>query len=334
MNIVFMGTSKFAVPVLRALAIGLDKGEQAYSVKLVVTRPDAASGRGKALIPSPVRVYAEELAIPVITPQKVSFNAELESHIASLEPDFIVVAAYGKIIPQQILDIPRFGCVNIHASLLPRWRGAAPIQRAILAGDAVTGVSIMRMEAGLDTGAVCSFAVTPLAGRNARELTAELASKGAELLLEALPGIQSGTVTWLEQPEEGVTYADKVDKAELALSPAVSVQTNIRRVLASTLQAPARCLIGERVARSVTILGAEPVTSGVEARIDTSAPGRVFSLNNQLIFTTVDGSFAVTSLKPDGKKAMDAGAFVAGFRELQKGSQTSVSWSAIERELL
>ena len=349
MNIVFMGTSDFAVPALRALVAEKKNGERAFSVKLVFTRPNAASGRGKTLIPSPVRVCAEEFSLPVITPlsfylpvsnheeaskhdpdsptlsaipKKRTIDPKLVSLIETLDPDCIVVAAYGMILPQRILDIPRYGCVNIHASLLPRWRGAAPIQRAILAGDTTSGVSLMRMEAGLDTGAVCCMEATSLEGKNASELTAELGELGARLLLQTLPKIAAGTVTWQTQTKEGQTYADKIEKSELGLDPSVSAVLNVRRVLASTPQAPARCLIGER---SVTILDAG-VFSGT-----TSQKGVVEYLDDSLVLSTVDGSFQVSSLKPDGKRAMDASAFVAGFKELRRDSQSVVTWSSITR---
>ncbi|MDR2587550.1 MAG: hypothetical protein LBC23_04745, partial [Coriobacteriales bacterium] len=247
MNIVFMGTPAFAVPALEALA------SERFSVRLVFTRPDAASARGKALLPSPVRLAAENLGIPVVTPRsfyafagdaehsservplfdvygKRIVDAELLAHIAAIDPDFIVVAAYGMVLPPQVLELPRFGCINTHASLLPRWRGAAPIQRAILAGDEQLGVSIMRMEEGLDTGAYCAAATTRAAGKNARELTGELAQMGADLLVDALPRIADGSAEWAEQDESLVTYADKVAKQELALDPADSALTNLRKV--------------------------------------------------------------------------------------------------------
>ena len=355
MNIVFMGTSDFAVPILRALVTN-----HKYHVRLVVTRPDAVSGRGAGLVASPIKRYAEELSIPVITPRsfylpkhlidasfgnpdnnlradaatKRIIDAGLLSQINACEPDFIVVASYGMILPQQILDIPQYGCINVHASLLPRWRGAAPIQRAILAGETHSGVSIMRMEAGLDTGAVCSVATTLLGGKTAQELTDELSAMGAHLLLEALPQIASGVAVWQEQPSEGITYADKIDKAELDLDPGDSAMCNIRRVLASTPQAQARCMIGER---SISILRAS-----LAAGIDTDPAGNsVRYLDSRLILSTIDGCFEVISLKPDGKKEMDASSFVSGFRDLQKGAQGTegtegaqgqVRWSAIKRE--
>ena len=365
-----MGTSVFAVPALRALVTGSTEGagapenKQPFDVKLVITRPNAASGRGKALIPSPVRICAEDLSIPTITPSGMSGGRvdrgrfpvdrapidrepspvySVYSHIAALEPDFIIVASYGMILPQELLNIPRYGCINIHASLLPRWRGAAPIQRAILAGDEMSGVSIMRMEEGLDTGAVCNTVATPLEGKSTEELTKELAELGARLLILALPQIADGSVEWREQADEGLTYANKIGKSELFLSPEASALTNIRRVLASTPQAPARCVIGER---SVTILDAAPANTSIASLAGAKATascitdatalqaGTVRYLKNQFLLSAIDGDFEVISLKPDGKKAMDASAFVAGFKGLHKDSQDAVLWSAITREAL
>ena len=340
-----------------------------YNVKLVLTRPVAA-GRGKALAPSPVQACAEQLNIPTITPTSFylprdtqdaqdaqdtlatpttaprTLDPQLINLITSAQPDFIVVAAYGLLLPPQILDLPTYGSINIHGSLLPRWRGAAPIQRAILAGDPQSGVCITRMEAGLDTGPVCRSASTPLAGKDYAQLTQELAQTGAHLLLEALPSIANGTAVWQDQPQEGASYADKIGKSELDLSPNLSANLNIRKVLASSPQTPARCMIGTQ---AVTILAASPPSPQPPANnpttnnpptsnpsIPNAAPpsSTVLYQNKQLLFGTDDGCFVVTTLKPDGKKAMDAPSFVAGNKALQKGSAAPPTWSPIKRETL
>jgi methionyl-tRNA formyltransferase len=315
MNIVFMGTPSFAVPALRALAADKDGR---FLVELVLTRPDAASGRGKTLLPSPVRRCAEELGIPVLTPRGVA-SAELLARVATAAPDVIVVAAYGMILPRQLLTLPRHGCVNIHASLLPRWRGAAPIQRAILAGDERAGVCIMRMEERLDAGDVCSVAATSATGKSARELTDELAELGANLLVDALPRVVDGTAVWQAQDETQVTYADKVEKYELALDPDATALTNTRRVLAATPQAPARCVI---CGRSVTVLSCCPA-------FERGVAGGVSFADRRLLLAAADGSFEVVSLKPDGKKEMPAAAFAAGIPELQKSGQVSATWRGV-----
>jgi methionyl-tRNA formyltransferase len=327
MNVVFAGTPSFALPALQALA-GDKSGP--FAVPLVLTRPDAASGRGRALLPSPVAQCAEELGIPCLRPRSFFcapvplpqplFNlrgerlidAELLARIAAAEPDLVVVAAYGAILPRQVLDLPRHGCINIHASLLPRWRGAAPVQRAILAGDEQAGVCIMRMEEGLDTGPFCAVASTPVAQKGARELTDELAVLGAGLLTSALPRIVAGDAAWQEQDEAQVTYADKVGKRELALDPADTVATNLRRVRASTPQAPARCVLA---GRPITVVEAGEQTG--LARGAGLPQGTAQFLEGRLVLSAADGAFGLVALKPDGKKEMPAAAFALGIKEFQ-----------------
>ena len=220
MRIVFMGTPDFAVPTLDALVAAGHEIVAAYS------QPPRPAGRGKALQPSPVHRRAEALGIPVHTPLTLR-NPEAQAEFAALEADVAVVAAYGLILPQPVLDAPRLGCLNVHASLLPRWRGAAPIQRAILAGDAETGITIMQMERGLDTGPMLATVTTPVDGKTAGALTDELAAKGAALMVEVLNAIPAAT----PQPEDDVTYAAKIDKAESRLdftAPAAQVERQVR----------------------------------------------------------------------------------------------------------
>ncbi|MEJ7926308.1 methionyl-tRNA formyltransferase [Sphingobium sp. AN641] len=208
MRIIYMGTPDFAVPGLEQLAKGGHDIVAAYS------QPPRPAGRGKALRASPVQERAEAMGVPVRTPLSLK-DAEVQAEFAAWNADVAVVAAYGLILPRAILDAPRHGCMNIHASLLPRWRGAAPIQRAILAGDNVTGVTIMDMEAGLDTGPMRAKHVTPIEDKTAGALTAELALAGAELMVEVLDDIALHPA--VAQPDEGVTYAAKIDKAEARL---------------------------------------------------------------------------------------------------------------------
>ena len=208
MRIIFMGTPEFAVPALIALI------EAGYEVVAVYTQPPRPAGRGKQLHPSPVQREAEARGILVRYPASLK-GADEQAKFAALGADIAIVAAYGLILPQAVLDAPKRGCLNIHASLLPRWRGAAPIQRAILAGDAETGVTIMRMEAGLDTGPMLAAAKTPVDGKTAGELTAELSELGGRLLVEVLSDLPGHAE--LPQPVEGVTYAAKIDKAEARL---------------------------------------------------------------------------------------------------------------------
>ncbi|MDP3676447.1 MAG: methionyl-tRNA formyltransferase, partial [Novosphingobium sp.] len=200
MRVVFMGTPAFAVPTLLALV------EAGHEVIAAYTQPPRPAGRGKQPQKSPVQLAAEDLGIAVRHPVSLK-GAEEQAELAALGADIAVVAAYGLILPQAVLDAPRLGCLNVHASLLPRWRGAAPIQRAILAGDEVTGVTIMQMEAGLDTGPMLATAKAAVERKTAGELASELSEVGASLLVEVLGDLPAHPP--VAQPEEGVTYASK-----------------------------------------------------------------------------------------------------------------------------
>ncbi|MEM1133017.1 MAG: methionyl-tRNA formyltransferase [Pseudomonadota bacterium] len=205
MRIIFMGTPDFAVPTLNALH------EARHEIVAVYCQPPRPAGRGKKPRPSVVQQRAEELGLEVRTP--VSLKKDVaQGEFAAFNADIAVVAAYGLILPQAILDAPTHGCLNVHGSLLPRWRGAAPVQRTILAGDEMTGVTIMQMEAGLDTGPMLAKAETPIAGKNAGELTDEIAAMGAELMVKVLADLDSYPPE--VQPDDGVTYAHKIEKAE------------------------------------------------------------------------------------------------------------------------
>lgn len=223
MRIVFMGTPDFAVPALDALA---DAG---HDIVAAYSQPPRPGGRrGRALVPGAVHQRAEALGVPVRTPVSLK-GADEQAAFAALAPDVAVVAAYGLILPRAILSAPRHGCINIHASLLPRWRGAAPIQRAILAGDVETGVCIMQMEAGLDTGPVRFERRTPTAGKSAGALFEELARTGAEAVVEVLAHLAHFPP--VPQPESGITYAAKIDKTEMRLDfaqDAAAVERQIR----------------------------------------------------------------------------------------------------------
>ncbi len=224
MRVIFMGTPDFAVPALRALVAAGHKVVAAY------TQPPRPGGRrGKELTPTPVHKAAEALGIEVRYPVSLKGEAE-QAAFAALGADVAVVAAYGLILPQAVLDAPKLGCLNIHASLLPRWRGAAPVQRAILAGDEQTGVTIMQMEAGLDTGPMLAEARTAVAGKTAGELTAELSELGAQLMVEVLADLPGHTPQ--VQPEAGVSYAHKIDKAEARIDWSQSAEQIERQVRA------------------------------------------------------------------------------------------------------
>ncbi|MGY6547716.1 MAG: methionyl-tRNA formyltransferase [Roseinatronobacter sp.] len=222
MRVVFMGTPEFSVAALDAV-------HAAHEVVCVYTQPPRPAGRGKQLRPTPVHARAEALGLPVRHPARLRAPGA-QAEFAALEADIAVVVAYGLILPQPVLDAPRHGCLNIHASLLPRWRGAAPIQRAIMAGDAETGVCIMQMDAGLDTGAVLLRATTPIHPQDtAGSLTVRLSQMGAELIVQALGALPQ--LAPVPQLEHGVTYAAKIDKAEAQVDwtqPAEAVARHIR----------------------------------------------------------------------------------------------------------
>ena len=245
-----MGTPQFAVPALKALV------QAGHEVVCAYTQPPRPAGRGKQLQPGPVQREAEAMGIEVRHPASLK-GAEEQAEFAALGADLGVVAAYGLILPQAVLDAPAHGCLNVHASLLPRWRGAAPIQRAVLAGDAETGVCIMRMEAGLDTGPVLATGRTPIGSKTAGELTDELAEMGAGLMAEVLADLPGHPE--VPQPDDGVTYAKKIDKAEARLDfsrSAVEIERQVRAF------APAPGAWFEYEGERYKVLAAEVVASG------------------------------------------------------------------------
>jgi methionyl-tRNA formyltransferase len=291
MRIVFMGTPVFSVAALEALVAA------GHEIVCAYTQPPRPAGRGKKEQPSPVQARAEALGIPVRHPTSLR-PTEAQAEFAALQADVAVVVAYGLILPQAILDAPRHGCLNIHASLLPRWRGAAPIHRAILAGDAETGVCIMQMEAGLDTGPVLLRKVTAIgAEETTGELHDRLAAIGAEAIVEALdrlPDLRPEV-----QPDDGVTYAAKIDKAEARVDwtqPA----TEVARLIGGLSPFPgAWCEIaGERV----KFHGARVVAG-------KGLPGEVLS---GFTISCGEGAVEITRVQREGKKAMAAGEALRG----------------------
>ena len=296
MRVVFMGTPDFAVPSLRELA-------SRFEVVLVLTRPDAVRSRGKKLEPSPVKAAALELDIPVMEATRIT--PEVMDRLHEAEADIFCVAAYGCILPDEVLHMAPLGIVNVHASLLPRWRGAAPIQRAILAGDEHAGISIMRIGHGVDTGAYCAQASCSVAGKTADELTAELAQLGADLLCDTLPALADETAVWTEQDESLVTHAQKISKAEMRLDPQEGALVNLRRVLASSDAAPARCIAAGKPVRIMRAVAADGDAS-------MCAAGELVCQSKRIYIGCSDGVLEVTSVKPDGKRQMDASAWAAG----------------------
>ncbi|MEM8725913.1 MAG: methionyl-tRNA formyltransferase [Pseudomonadota bacterium] len=311
MRIIFMGTPDFAVPALSALHTA------GYEIACVYSQPPSRSGRGKKLRPSPVHARAEELELNVRTPKSLR-NAEAQAEYAALNADVAVVAAYGLILPQEILDAPGFGCVNIHASLLPRWRGAAPIHRAIMAGDDETGVTIMQMEAGLDTGPMLYADKTPIADKTTGDLTQELAQLGADALLYTLADLGKWQTVASPQDDALATYAPKIDKAEARIDwsrPAREVVRHIHGL--SPFPGGWFELDGERIKllRAVTVASPReggdlsPSEGGSRLR-GSSHSGTV--IDNELTIACGTGSIRPLRLQRAGKPAMDVEDFLRG----------------------
>lgn len=308
MRIVFMGTPDFAANILYEL-------KEQHEVVAVYTQPDAVRGRGKQLEPSPVKKVALKAGIPVFEPRRLRDAEELE-RLRALAPDAICVAAYGKILPQEVLDIPRFGCLNVHASLLPQYRGAAPIERAILNGEREAGVCIMRMEAGLDTGDYCISRACEIGDMNAERLTGELSDKGACALISALYELEAGSIRWTAQNDAEATYAEKLAKGELNLNPADSASLNLRRVRASSAAHPSRCVIG---GKGVTVMDVRLADAGDMPGV-APEQGMVAFAAKRLFLGCADGVLEILSVKPDGKKEMDAAAFASGVQNIKSGT--------------
>ncbi|MFV3074711.1 methionyl-tRNA formyltransferase [Niveispirillum fermenti] len=296
MRLAFMGTPDFSVGILDALVQG------GHELVCVYSQPPRPAGRGQQVQATPVHRRADALGIPVRTPKSLR-KPEEQAAFAALDLDCAIVAAYGLILPQPVLDAPRLGCVNVHASLLPRWRGAAPIQRAILAGDAETGVTIMQMDAGLDTGAMLMKDSLPItAGMNAATLHDALAAMGARLMVAALPGIADGSLTPVPQPEEGVTYAAKLAKEEgrLDLSrPAVELDRQVRG-----LTPWPGCWIDLAGGEKLKVLAAEPVAGD-------APPGTLIDAGPTV--ACGDGALRLLRVQRPGKGPVDGAAFLRGF---------------------
>jgi methionyl-tRNA formyltransferase len=295
MRIVFMGTPDFAVPVLDAL---VGAGHEVVAAYCQPARPGGR--RGRAVVPSPVQARAEALGIPVRSPVSLK-TVEAQGEFAAFGADVAVVAAYGLILPRAVLDAPVHGCLNVHGSLLPRWRGAAPVQRAILAGDAETGVGIMQMEAGLDTGPVRLEGRTPIAGKTAGELTAELAVMGGRLMVEVIGDLDAYPAR--PQPEDGVTYAAKIDKAESRIDFAQSAVA-VERLVRAMNPAPGAWfeVAGERV----KMLAAEVLPF-------TFPGGDGLTVDAALTIGCGDGAIRPTLVQRAGRGVSSAQEFLRGF---------------------
>ena len=295
MKLIFMGTPDFSVPILDALhAAGHD-------IVCVYCQPPRPAGRGKKDRPTPVHQRAQDLGLPVRHPVSLK-GAEEQAEFEALGADVAVVVAYGLILPQAVLDAPKLGCLNIHASLLPRWRGAAPIHRAIMAGDAETGVCIMQMEAGLDTGPVLTRARMPIEHTDTTQsLHDKLATQGAELIVRTLAELP--TLTPTGQPEKGVRYAHKIDKAEAHIdwsTPATEVDRQIRGL------SPFPGAWFEHDGNRIKVLAS--------AVSDMSGPvGHVITTDGQIVVACGTGAVSLTRLQRAGKSAQPADEFLRGY---------------------
>ncbi|MBX5435913.1 MAG: methionyl-tRNA formyltransferase [Alicyclobacillaceae bacterium] len=309
-----MGTPWFAVPVLEALH------GAGYYIQAVVTQPDRPAGRGRQPAAPPVKATAERLGLPVLQPERIREPATLEK-LASLAPDVVITAAYGQILPQRLLDIPARGCLNVHASLLPRWRGAAPIHRALMAGDAVTGVTIMQTVLALDAGPVVGQMQVPVDPLDTYgTLHDKLAQAGARALLDVLPAYLSGERVPVPQPEEGVTYAERLTRADEWIDwnrPAWSVHNQIRALSPR----PGACTAWE--GQTVKVLKSLPPAGGTtgapgaqEAPVSdgTAPPGFVRERDGKVEVRCRDGWLPVLEVQPAGKRVMPAGAWLRGVR--------------------
>ena len=301
MRIVYMGTPDFAVPALEALAAA------GCEIPLVVTKADARQGRGKKLQMCPVKEKALELGLSVISPEKLRGNAEALESIRSAAPDLIVVAAYGKIHPKSILDVPPLGCVNIHGSLLPKYRGAAPIQRAVINGETETGVTLMYMAEEMDAGDIIASEATPVGEKTSAELFEELSHMGAELLIRMLPYIENGTAPRTPQDESKVCFAPMVSKEEGAIDFSKDAASICALVRGMNSWPSAWTVLEGQVMK---VHAARP---GDGSAADGTPFGSVIKTDKTGIQVSCrGGSVVFTRIQLPGKKAMDASAWLLG----------------------
>ncbi len=296
-RVVFMGSPEFAEASLRLLA-------KTYEVAGVVTQPDRPAGRGRKLTPPAVKLVAQELGLNVMQPAKLR-APEAMDQLRRWSPDLVVVAAFGQILRPDVLSLPEFGCINVHASLLPRWRGAAPIQAALLAGDAQTGVTIMRMDEGVDTGGILSQRSLPITPDDtAGSVTDKLSRLGADLLLETLPRYLSGDLKPVPQDNQGATYAPMLKKEDALLDLSRPADELVRQVRAFNPR-PGAYLLWDGV--NLKVCRAHADANG-------HPQGHRFVHGGQPAVGTAQGALILDEVQPPGKKAMEGRAFLAGAR--------------------
>jgi methionyl-tRNA formyltransferase len=305
-----MGTPEFAIPTLEKLI-------ESYAVVGVVTQPDRPSGRGRRIEMPPVKEMALAEGIPVYQPKRLRNNADAVERLRSWEPDVAVVAAFGQILPPSILEIPPLGVLNVHASLLPRWRGAAPVQGALLAGDTVTGVTIMKLDEGLDTGPILALRETPIdPEENAGDLENRLSQLGADLLIDVLPAYAAGEIQPEAQPEDGVTVTRRIRKSAARIDwsrPAAELHNQIRAFSpapgAYTFWDGTRFKIFQSKLVQPELVPADPMRD--------AEPGTVLMTDQHQrpVVATGEGCLALVRVQMAGKRPMDAAAFVRGHQD-------------------
>lgn len=298
-RIVFMGTPEFAVPALQKL-------HESYGLVAVVTQPDRRAGRGKRIFASPVKQAATKLGIPVLQPPNLR-KKEAIAALAAYQPDLIIVAAFGQILRTPVLTLPEYGCLNIHASLLPRWRGAAPVAYAIRAGDQETGISIMKMDRGLDTGPVLSQRSVPISPTHTGgSLTKDLAHVGADLLLETVPGWLAGSIEAQPQDDGQATLAPRIDKLEGQIdwhAEAAAIERHVRAF---------QPWPGTFTYWQDTLLKIHQVRVLMEDTLPGQAPGSVFRVEQEIAVATGQGAVVLVQVQPAGKRVMPTADFVRG----------------------
>lgn len=296
MRIVFAGTPEVALPSLHALLASQ------HEVLAVLTRPDALAGRGHRLRPSPVSLAAAELGIPILTPAKPS-EPEFVEALQELAPDCCPVVAYGALIPQHVLDIPSAGWVNLHFSLLPAWRGAAPVQHSIMAGDEVTGASVFQLESGMDTGPVYGVVTEGIGAQDtAGDLLGRLADSGSHLMVKVLDGIEEGSVVAVPQPAEGVSYAPKITVEDARIDWNVPAMAVDRRIRGCTPAPGAWTMLGDLKVK----------VSPARVTQESVAPGAMHVDRNRVLVGTATTAVELSTVQPAGKKAMAAADWARG----------------------
>jgi methionyl-tRNA formyltransferase len=298
MRIIFMGTPEFAIPSLQVLY-------ESHTLLGVVTQPDRPAGRNRRVIPSPVKVHADEIGVEILQPRKVR---EILDRIQELSPDLIVVAAFGQILPASLLEIPTYGSLNVHASLLPRWRGAAPIQASIFHGDKDTGITLMAMDEGLDTGPILAQQSIPILEEDTTgTLSTKLAQLGAEMLHETLPKLEAGEVTPIPQDGSLATYALQLRKVDGLLDFTRSAERLARQVRAYTPW-PGSYFSIDGIRLNVLQAAFDPKTPG--------KPGELVEIRGSLGIGSSQGVLILERVQPAGKKPMPSKAYLAGHRKI------------------